>query len=102
MLIGWDTVLSTLSTLRLPAPKLYDLFEHLTLELLETRQIDTARSLLRTTPALQTMKNDHPERYLKLEHLVARSYFDANTAYGGMTKEKRRQSIAQGTTSHIA
>lgn len=48
---------------------------------------------------MHIMKQRHPERYLRLEHLLSRTVFDAKDVYTeGMTKEKRRKVIAQGKT----
>ncbi len=44
---NWDSVLATVSTLKLPREKLIDLHEHVVLELIEMREIDTAKALMR-------------------------------------------------------
>ncbi|GAB5362196.1 hypothetical protein AAMO2058_000777600 [Amorphochlora amoebiformis] len=98
----WDSVLDVVSTLRLPSQTLWDLFEQVILELAEIRELDTARALLRTTPAMAMMKGEKPDRYLRLEHILNRTYFDYNEAYPqGTSKEKRRQYIAQSLKEEV-
>ena len=66
------------------------LYEHIILESLEMGERDLARELLRTTEPMLMLKADQPERYLKLEHLCQRPFFNASDAYEmGSSKEKR-------------
>lgn len=64
--------------------------------MLELRETDACRLLLRETAALQSLRQQHPEKFKRLEHLLSRSSFDAKEVYQGTPKEKRRAAIAQG------
>lgn len=66
------------------------LYEHVILESLEISERDLARELLRNTEPMNMLKTEQPERYLKLEHLCQRPFFNAADAYEmGSSKEKR-------------
>lgn len=46
------------------------------LELIELREVDTARALLRNAAVFAPMRLEEPDRFLRMEHLCARTYFD--------------------------
>ena len=45
------------------------------LEMIEVREIDTVRAMLRTQ-VFARVKQEEPDRYLRLDHLSGRTYFD--------------------------
>ena len=56
-------------------------FCQVVLEMVELREVDTARAMLRQTPVFNRMKQEEPDRFLKLEHLCGRTYFDIRFVY---------------------
>lgn len=98
----WDQVLPQVANLKLPRAKLEDLYEQVVLELIELRETDTARAMLRQTQVFARMKADDAERYLRLEHLCNRTYFDVRELYGSTPRDKRRANLAHVLSAEVA
>ncbi len=104
----WENVLSAIATLKLPLDKVQEIYEQIVLEFIENKEFDAARAILRTTPPMIRLKQEKPEKYLRLEKLMSRTSFDPAEvhippfdtdyqAYPGGSKENRRKSIAACT-----
>lgn len=61
----WDSVLQQISTLSLPLPLLFDIYEEMVIELIELKEIDTARAIMGQTEAMLALKERDQERYLR-------------------------------------
>lgn len=98
----WDIVLETTQTLTLSKKKLLDLYEQVILELAEYGELETARGILRTTSSMEVFKRENPQRYLKLEHLLNKSFFDPREAYPqGTSKIQRRNELADALSKEV-
>lgn len=99
----WDAVMSVVATLKLPQRLMIDLYEQLVIELLELRELDTARQVLRTAPAMIALQERDGTRHQKLEALAGRPYFDPRDAYTeGQTKERRRNFLAEQLKAEVS
>ena len=98
----WDAVLPQVANLKLPKKKLEDLYEQIVLELIELREIDTARAMLRQTQVFAGMQQDAPERYLALERTCNRTFVDVRELYKGSTREKQRAALAHSLSAEVA
>eukprot|EP00665_Eupelagonemidae_sp_cell47_P011465 gene11466-2361_t len=87
----------------LPPPKLYDLYDQVVVEMVELREVELARRLLREADALRAMQHTQPERHARLESLAGKSFFDVRDAYpDGSTRERRRAALAAALSAEVS
>mmetsp|Transcript_25439 Transcript_25439/g.28303 ORF Transcript_25439/g.28303 Transcript_25439/m.28303 type:complete len:510 (+) Transcript_25439:21-1550(+) len=98
----WENVLSAIDQVKLPMAKMQALYEQIILELAELQELEVARTILRQTQPMTIMKAEQPDRYHKLEHLLARSYFDAKEYYPLGSKEKSRARLAKSLAEEVS
>ena len=99
----WDAVMSTIATLKLSPKLLEELYEQLVLEMIELRELDTAKQLLRGAEPMAALRASKPERHAALEALASRPYFDPAAAYpDGSSKERRRTRIAESLKAEVS
>ena len=71
--------------------------------MLEVGERDLAKEILRSSDPLSGLKSTHPERYLKLEQLCRKPYFNSSDAYElGSSKETKRQEIAESLICEVS
>ena len=95
--------MSTIATLKLSPKLLEELYEQLVLEMIELRELDTAKQLLRGAEPMAALRASKPERHAALEALASRPYFDPAAAYpDGSSKERRRTRIAESLKAEVS
>eukprot|EP00879_Flechtneria_rotunda_P033531 GHRR01037147.1.p1 GENE.GHRR01037147.1~~GHRR01037147.1.p1 ORF type:complete len:490 (+),score=181.28 GHRR01037147.1:134-1603(+) len=98
----WDVLLPQIAQLKLPRAKLENLYEQVVLEMVEHRELDTAKAMLRQTLVFQRIKADDSERYARLEQLCSRTYMDLRDLYGAnSSKDKRRAALANSLSQEV-
>ena len=95
----WDSVIKEVATLSLPDRKSMDLFEHICHEMVEYRDFDAARSILKYAGPMQIMKKEQPERFMNLVTLVRN---DRTGLYAHGTKEKVRARLAEELADEVS
>lgn len=91
----WDQVLLEVASLNLPVAKLQALHELIVLELIELREVETARSLLRQSEPLNLLRAENEDKYIELEKACGRTVVDVKQLYGGMSRQRRRNMVAK-------
>jgi len=99
----WDAVLPQVASLQLPRDKLAAVYEQAVLELVEARELELARAVLRSAAPLERVRQEAPDRYLRLEHWCDRGVQDGRELYPpGSNKEKRRAEVAAALAPEVS
>eukprot|EP00210_Caulerpa_lentillifera_P003733 g3566.t1 len=69
--------------------------------MIELREVDTARAILRQTQIFQNMKHDANDRYSKLERFCNEVHFNNDEIFSDFSKEKRRGKIAHAISQEV-
>lgn len=70
--------------------------------MIELKESETARAIMRDTAPMILLRTKDPERYLRLQRLINKPFFDHRDAYpDGSNREKRRAIIAKGILTRI-
>lgn len=99
---NWPSVLEELTNLNIKPKLLMPLYEQIILELIEQKDIDAARLLLRQTDPMDVLRNTDSERYLVLEGLMNRFVFDEAAAYPNSNMQTQRNKIAKDLSEALA
>ncbi|KAI9361566.1 WD-40 repeat protein [Pilaira anomala] len=91
----WDNILKQVNHLGLPKHMLFDLYEQVTFELIESKEYSAAKTLLRKSNVLRSMCEEDPDRYQVMEH-----YLD-QPKQSIYTTEERRKNIANQLEKQI-
>lgn len=96
----WIKVLDDLLLMNLEAKTLIPLYEHIVLELIERKETEAARVILRQTEPMEILRNENSDHYIYLEGLVSRLQIDWQKTYQG-TKEDRRIEIVENLSKYL-
>ena len=96
----WDLVLREVASVELSDSVQADMYEQIALELVDLRELDTARKLLRTRP-LRVLQNSSPERFVRLEAIFQRGVVEAADWPSG-SKKKNRKYLAKTVVAELA
>ena len=97
----WDTVLRELATIELSDMVQQNLFETIVMEMLDMRELDAAKKILRASHALRVLETADPERYGRIEGFFLRGMVaEHEWPHGG--KKKNRKEIAAQVLAEIS
>lgn len=98
----WDVVLKAVKLMKLPDDKQIDLYEQIAIELIELRETRAANWIIHKTEPMKKLKSNHQDRYLHLQNLLGRSFFDHREAYRDSSREERRSAIAEALKREVS
>lgn len=97
----WDKVLEDISKMYLPKEKLIFLYEQIIFEMIELREIDTAKELFKLE-IISNLQFEDEKRYEHISRCIEHPYFDSTIVYeDGSNKERRRNELVNLLSNEI-
>ncbi|KAI7903920.1 WD40-repeat-containing domain protein [Cokeromyces recurvatus] len=94
----WDIVLKQVNQLGIENQKLFNLYEQITLEMIELNEKSTAEMLLRKSNVLRLLNEEYPERYEIMERYLDQLPIEKPQ----YTTEERRRHISEQLKEEIS
>lgn len=97
----WNLVLEQISKMYIPKEKLIFLYEQIIYEMVELREIDTAKELFQTSVMKELLDTDQTH-YFHINEIIESPFFDSSKVYEGTSKSKRRNAIITLLSNEIS
>ncbi len=93
--------LAQIASVKLSQTKLLDLYEHITFELLEKHEYDTVRTMMKSTLALNLMKQQQPSRFSRLDQLLRSGSVEESDVFPSSSRQQHRERLAESLAQEL-
>lgn len=97
----WNLVLEQTSKMYIPKEKLVFLYEQIIYEMVELREIDTAKELF-STPVMKELLDTDQAHYFHINEIIESPFFESTKVYEGTSKSKRRTALINLLSNEIS